>query len=26
VYTIGMYAEPDTQWARDGFEILEEML
>lgn len=26
VYTIGSYAEPDTQWARDGFEILEEML
>ena len=22
VYTIGSYAEPDTQWARDGFEIL----
>ena len=26
VYTIGSYAEPDTQWARDGFEILLEKL
>ena len=26
VYTIASYAEPDTQWARDGFEILGEML
>lgn len=26
VYTIGSYTEPHTQWARDGFEILEEML
>ena len=26
VYTIGSYTEPHTQWARDGFEILEEIL
>ena len=26
VYTIASYAEPDSQWARDGFEVLEELL